>query len=162
MDLSYDATQTMWPRANFSKMGKSSSSWFLRKTWPSLTPFREFVQLSTLASRLERMVVSPSEYKALSGNACVERPLQKQLQMQAQNIALFRHKNNGGGLVCLHLRLNFALLACLSFSVCQTIGAFIAAVFGSFLFGAHDTVSDGKLSERANPWLSSSGKTFRV
>ena len=44
--------QTMWPRANFSKIGKSSSRSFVRKTWPSLTSFRDSVQLSTLA-RLE-------------------------------------------------------------------------------------------------------------
>ena len=43
--------QTVWPRANFSKMGRISSSWFLRETWPSLTPFRKTVPLSTLASR---------------------------------------------------------------------------------------------------------------
>ena len=29
--------------------------------------------------------------------------------------------------------------------------AFIAALFGRFSFEAHDTVSDGKLCERANP-----------
>ena len=43
--------QMMWQKANFSNMGKSSSRWFLRKTWPFLTPFRKFAQLSTLASR---------------------------------------------------------------------------------------------------------------
>ena len=30
--------------------------------------------------------------------------------------------------------------------------AVIAALFGRFPFEAHDTVSDGKLCERANPW----------
>ena len=29
---------------------------------------------------------------------------------------------------------------------------FIVAVFGRSPFDAHDTVSDGKLCERANPW----------
>ena len=30
--------------------------------------------------------------------------------------------------------------------------AFIAAVLGRFPFEAHDTVSDGKLCERTDPW----------
>ena len=72
--------------------------------------------------------------------------------MQAQNIALFRHKNNGGGLVCLILRLNFVLLLQRVSNNSYGCRGFIAAVFGRFPCEAHHTVSDGKLCGHANPW----------
>ena len=97
--------------------------------------------------------MSPAGYKRLDG--CIL-PRLRQSQMQAQNIALCRYKSNIGGWACLRLRSNFALLAWVSFNVCQTIRlvaglSLLHCLAGSF-FESHDTVSGGKLCERANPW----------
>ena len=129
--------------------------------------------LSTLYIGLETMVVSPPEYKRLDvGILGFARKLMrgaatsKQLQMQAQHIALLRYKNNGGGQVCLLLRLNFALLACVSFSVCQTTRmvagpSLLHCLVGSLLMQMIPYLMESWMNERTLG-LRSSGKTFKV
>ena len=111
--------------------------------------------LSTLYSGLGTMVMSPAEYKWL--DVCILGFVRKLMRGTAtsktvthvgtKKITLVRYNSSGDGWACLRLRLNFALLAWVSFNVRQTIHM----VAGPSLLWRSSRLSLGKASpqERA-------------